>query len=123
MSAEPVRPFAWNGPNGDLWVANQARLDRMLRPFGEALLAATAPAIGERVLDVGCGAGACGRAVGPSGGVLGVDISEALIALTERPEPVRRRAMDAVRQAFARKVTPAGVVIDGAAWIVTARRA
>ncbi|WP_288757871.1 methyltransferase domain-containing protein [uncultured Brevundimonas sp.] len=88
MSAAPARPFDWNGSNGDRWVANQARLDRMLRPFGEALLAVAAPAIGERVLDVGFGAGAsafdCAGAVGPSGQVLGLDVSEALVALAER---------------------------------------
>ncbi len=30
MTVEPARPFDWDGPNGDRWVANQARLDRML---------------------------------------------------------------------------------------------
>ena len=75
--------FDWNGDSGDRWVANQVRLDRMLEPFGQALLAAARPVAGERVLDVGCGAGTTsfqfGDAVGAGGSVLGVDISTALI--------------------------------------------
>ena len=58
----------WNGQSGERWVAYQARLDAMLAAFGQAAIEAAAPATGERVLDVGCGAG---------GQVLGVDISEA----------------------------------------------
>jgi SAM-dependent methyltransferase len=91
MSADPAPQFDWNGPNGDRWVENQSRLDRMLKPYGDALAAAAGPVRGERVLDVGCGAGAtsfdfAGR-VGPEGHVVGVDISEALI----------RRARDIAR--------------------------
>jgi len=74
----------WNGPNGARWVANQARLDHMLAVFGDAAIEAAAPANGERVLDVGCGAGTSSLAlavqVGKQGSVLGLDISEALIA-------------------------------------------
>ncbi len=42
-------------------------------------------------------------------------------ALADQPDPVRARAMDAVRTAFAAKVRDKAVVIHGAAWIVTAR--
>ena len=49
---------AWNGQSGERWVANQARLDAMLAVFGQAAIEAAAPVTGERVLDVGCGAGA-----------------------------------------------------------------
>ena len=48
----------WNGQSGERWVANQARLDAMAAVFGQAAIEAAAPATGERVLDVGCGAGA-----------------------------------------------------------------
>ena len=48
----------WNGQSGERWVANQARLDAMVAVFGQAAIEAVAPATGERVLDVGCGAGA-----------------------------------------------------------------
>lgn len=74
----------WNGQSGKRWVANQARLDAMVAVFGQAAIEATAPAKGERVLDIGCGAGTTSLAlaarVGPGGHVLGVDISEPLIA-------------------------------------------
>ena len=73
----------WNGQSGERWVANQARLDAVAAVFGEAAIEAAAPATGERVLDIGCGAGASSLAlaarVGPGGQVLGVDISEPLI--------------------------------------------
>jgi cyclopropane fatty-acyl-phospholipid synthase-like methyltransferase len=48
----------WNGQSGERWVANQARLDAMAAVFGLAAIEAAAPATGERVLDIGCGAGA-----------------------------------------------------------------
>jgi SAM-dependent methyltransferase len=74
----------WNGQSGERWVAHQARLDARLAVFGQAAIEAAAPATGERVLDVGCGAGASSLAlaarVGAGGQVLGVDISEPLIS-------------------------------------------
>ncbi|HWW57670.1 MAG TPA: methyltransferase domain-containing protein [Sphingopyxis sp.] len=42
-------------------------------------------------------------------------------ALADKPDGVRARAADAVRAAFARRVGATSVLIDGAAWIVTAR--
>ena len=42
-------------------------------------------------------------------------------ALTDQPDAVRARAADAVRAAFARRVGATSVLIDGAAWIATAR--
>lgn len=44
-------------------------------------------------------------------------------ALADQPDDVRVRAIAAVRAAFAEKVGPDGVRIEGAAWVVTARRA
>jgi len=74
----------WNGRTGERWVANQARLDRMLGAYGRAAVEAAAPTVGEQVLDIGCGAGAgsleIAALVGPSGAVLGVDVSEPLVA-------------------------------------------
>jgi SAM-dependent methyltransferase len=75
----------WNGEAADVWVSLADRLDPMLEPFGAAALEALAPAAGERVLDIGCGAGATTRAlagrVGPTGRAIGVDVSEALVAV------------------------------------------
>ncbi|MFC6313283.1 class I SAM-dependent methyltransferase [Paraburkholderia dipogonis] len=93
----------WNGQSGQHWVANQARLDAMVAVFGQAAIEAAAPATGERVLDVGCGAGASSLAladhVGPGGQVLGVDISEPLIgrarALAPQDTPALYQVADA----------------------------
>lgn len=93
----------WNGQSGERWVVNQARLDAMAAVFGEAAIEAVAPVTGERVLDVGCGAGASTLAlaarVGARGQVVGVDISEALIgrarALASQDLPVLFQVADA----------------------------
>ena len=93
----------WNGQSGERWVANQARLDAMVAVFGQAAIEAVAPATGECVLDVGCGAGASSLAlaarVGAEGQVLGVDISEPLIgrarALAPQDTPALFRVADA----------------------------
>jgi SAM-dependent methyltransferase len=78
----------WNGNVGDSWAAQQERLDRQLDPLGRAALAALAPRTGERVLDVGCGSGQTtlqlADAVGPTGRVVGVDISLPLLAAARR---------------------------------------
>jgi hypothetical protein len=47
---------SWNGQSGERWVANQARLGAVVAAFGRAAIEAAAPAKGERVVDVGCGA-------------------------------------------------------------------
>ena len=79
----------WNGQSGERWVANQARLDAMFAVFGQVAIEAAAPATGEHVLDVGCGAGASSLAlaarVGVGGHVLGMDLS--LIHISEPTRP------------------------------------
>ncbi|MFM0334394.1 class I SAM-dependent methyltransferase [Paraburkholderia strydomiana] len=93
----------WNGQSGERWVANQARLDGLVAVFGQAAIEAAAPATGERVLDIGCGAGASTLAlaarVGAGGQVLGVDISEPLIdrarALARHDTPALFQVADA----------------------------
>ena len=77
--------FEWAGRMGREWVRNQDALDRQLAPAGEAGLRALAPRPGERLLDLGCGAGATtaelARAVGPEGAVTAVDVSPDLLAV------------------------------------------
>jgi len=74
----------WNGSDGEYWVRQQDRLDRSLSPVIGPLLAFAAPRAGSTVMDVGCGCGATtielARAVGPSGRVIGLDISEPMLA-------------------------------------------
>lgn len=77
----------WNQTVGPTWVRLQALLDRQLAPLGDAAIAALAPTAGERVLDVGCGCGAStlelAEAVGPTGRVLGVDLSRPMLEVAE----------------------------------------
>jgi SAM-dependent methyltransferase len=74
----------WNGKGGQMWIAAYDRIQKSIAGFGDAALAAAAARPGEKVLDVGCGTGTTtGRlaaAVGAQGHVMGVDISEPLIA-------------------------------------------
>lgn len=78
----------WDGPEGRSWAANAPRYRRMLAPFGAHVLDAARLAEGERVLDVGCGNGdlsiAAACAVGPSGRVVGVDLSPSMLDVARR---------------------------------------
>lgn len=75
---------AWNGAVGAKWVRYQDRLDRMLAPFGSALLKAAAVKPGNRIMDVGCGCGAttleAATLTGSTGRTLGIDISLPMIS-------------------------------------------
>ena len=74
----------WDGKGGHTWVARQEHTDVTLTPVTDALLGFAAPRTGERVVDIGCGCGAptleFARAVGPSGRVVGLDISGPMLA-------------------------------------------
>ena len=78
----------WNGPVGRRWADEQAAFDNLTRPFGDAALKAAAAQPGERAIDIGCGCGdtslSLGKAVGASGGVLGVDISGPMLEVARR---------------------------------------
>lgn len=78
----------WDGPEGRLWAANAPRYRRMLASFGEHALAAARLTDGERVLDVGCGNGdlsvGAAKAVGPTGRVVGVDLSPSMLDVARR---------------------------------------
>jgi SAM-dependent methyltransferase len=78
----------WNSENGRKWVRHQEALDCICSKVRDRLLERAAPQVSERVVDIGCGAGetslAVARLAGPEGRVLGVDVSEPLLALAER---------------------------------------
>ena len=79
---------AWDGPEGEHWALHHERFDATISPHHGGLISAAAFAPGERVLDVGCGNGLtsrdAARAVGPSGSVLGVDLSGPMLARAEQ---------------------------------------
>jgi SAM-dependent methyltransferase len=79
---------AWNGDSGHRWVADADRRDRVLAPVGDALVAAAGLIAGEDVADIGCGCGAttlaAARAVGPTGTVYGIDLSEPMLDVARR---------------------------------------
>lgn len=83
MTANQDQIDYWNGPTGEKWAKYQSEMDRNLADATAGLLKLAAPKPGEKVLDIGCGAGdiswRAAEAVGPSGKVLGVDISRPLL--------------------------------------------
>jgi SAM-dependent methyltransferase len=81
----------WNGPGGKRWADRQQAQDILLKPIADALIDRAKPKAGERIIDVGCGNGATSIAfaqkVGPSGHVLGVDVSGPMLALARASAP------------------------------------
>lgn len=73
----------WEGDPGRAWVRLQPELDELHAPVLTELLARADARRGERVIDVGCGAGTSSLAfagrVGPHGRVVGIDISRPLL--------------------------------------------
>ena len=73
---------------GEFWVKEADRWDGTGGRFGEAMLDAANLRPGQRVLDVGCGAGSttvdAARLVAPGGAAVGVDISGPALALARR---------------------------------------
>ncbi|MDX3568358.1 class I SAM-dependent methyltransferase [Streptomyces sp. ID05-47C] len=70
-------------------------------PMGRRLVERAAPAVGARVLDVGCGRGACvfpaAERVGPEGRVVGIDVAEAMIEEATKEAALRDAAMVELR--------------------------
>lgn len=75
----------WSGRVGEAWAAYADSMDVMLAPLTTPALAAGAFQAGERVLDIGCGAGETtieiARRVGDKGAAVGVDLSPQLLAV------------------------------------------
>ncbi len=69
----------WNHEVARVWADRHQQIDRMFAPLTSFALGLAAPRPGERVLDIGCGAGTTtlelAARVAPSGHVVGADIS------------------------------------------------
>lgn len=78
---------AWNGENGQRWVADADRRDSALAPIGDLLIDNSNIHAGDRILDIGCGCGATTLAaatrVGTHGHVVGLDLSEPMLSIAE----------------------------------------
>lgn len=78
----------WNDEAGPRWVRMQERLDGAFAPLTEELLRRAAAQRGEIVLDIGCGCGSTvlqlASRVGPSGRVVGADVSQPMLSVAER---------------------------------------
>jgi SAM-dependent methyltransferase len=78
----------WNQVAGPRWVGLGGFVENKNREVNDLLLARMRPAAGEHALEIGCGTGATtvpvAEAVGAGGHVLGVDLSEPMLAVARR---------------------------------------
>jgi len=77
----------WNAQSGRKWADDADKLDAMMAALSDLALAAAAPLPGETVIDIGCGSGGTALMladrVQPGGHVLGVDVSQPMLAVAE----------------------------------------
>ena len=106
-AANAAQDEFWNGRAGHTWAEYQVILDAQLEPLGREAQRALKPLPGERILDVGCGAGqtslALAEAVGPQGEVVGADLSGPLLKIARGRAaglPVRFQLADAQTSDF-----------------------
>lgn len=98
----------WNGPAGHHWTERQQIQDLVLAPISRILIDRAGITPDARVLDVGCGCGATtievGKLLGPSGHVLGLDISAPMLArareLAPKGAPIEFALADATVHKF-----------------------
>ncbi len=98
----------WNRVAGPRWTDRQEEQDLVLRPVSERLMAVANPKPGQRIVDIGCGCGDTtidfAARVTPGGEVLGLDISEPMLARARerasRDLPVRFVLADATVYEF-----------------------
>lgn len=97
MSRQPTTntlpPEEWAGAMGERWLAHLNQFEGMIGPVGQALMDRAAFRAGERVVDIGCGAGGTSidiaQRVSPHGAVLGIDISPQLIGAAVRRQQIQ----------------------------------
>jgi ubiquinone/menaquinone biosynthesis C-methylase UbiE len=77
----------WNSTMGHSWVSQQAAISDVFTSVTSVSLDAAAAKPGEHVIDIGCGTGdtllAFAKVVGPSGSVLGVDVSVPMLGFAK----------------------------------------
>lgn len=70
----------WNGYAGASWAKQQQRMDALLAPISDAVIAAAQCSARDRVLDIGCGCGDTSLRLAQSGAaVTGIDISRPML--------------------------------------------
>ena len=96
----------WNDRAAVTWTGFQENLDALFEPLTGLALDAAAPMRGQNAIDIGCGCGATVLALadrlGPTGQVLGLDVSE----------PMAARARERIA---ASRLTNAQVIVSDAA--------
>jgi SAM-dependent methyltransferase len=78
---------AWDGPEGEYWASRADVFERSVAGYDDALFDAAGLRPTDRVLDVGCGTGSTSRRAARNamrGGVLGVDLSSAMVSEARR---------------------------------------
>src|SRR3954447_27026520 len=74
---------AWDGPEGEYWASRADVFERSVAGYDDALFDAAGLRSTDQVLDLGCGMGSTSRRAARSamrGGVLGVDLSSAMVS-------------------------------------------
>lgn len=78
----------WNAAAGQQWADDANKLDIQMAELAAAIVAAAGARPGESVIDIGCGAGGTALmladAVGSTGSVVGVDVSEPLLTVARQ---------------------------------------
>ncbi len=71
----------WNGSAATSWVAAEERMDELLAPLSQHIVARAAVQPGEAVVDIGCGCGGTSLAMAAAGArVVGIDVSAPMLA-------------------------------------------
>lgn len=108
----------WTSAAGPQWVQQQAMFDHMLGHFGHAALKVLAAQAGEHIIDIGCGTAtttlAIADAVGPTGWVIGADISTTMIDAARQRASASPQATFVVADAQTERIAPVDQPADAA---------